>query len=994
VTHIPPTPRSRRRGWREALAVSAALVLAASLIAISPSPTPARAAEVFSDGFETGDLSKWTAFHGMTVQTQQVLAGTYAARSSGSVSWMSRTLPDPSAEVAIAFQARFVARSSAVILARVTPSSGPWFIQLLVNKGGKLAYRNNVTDVTRVSGAVLSTGRWYALEMRLMIAGASSTVEVLLDGAVVPELTQTENLGSSPAVSFELGNRPSGRSYDLAVDEVVVGSEAGGGGGGCPVEWATVPAPSTVHALTGVSGIAEDDAWAVGFLKGTQAVPTAARWNGSSWRTVAVDDVGDDRSAFNAVDASSASHAWAVGYIWSGGGESGAVYRTMTQRWDGTRWTLVPSPNQGAGSNDLVDVDVRSTTDAWAVGYRMDGDVKKTLAMRWNGTAWSVVATPSPGSASSGLTAVVAVSADEAWAVGYRGDGVGYEPLILRWNGLDWVVRDASALDLGRETILTGVAAVGSGNVWTVGYGNGSSGYLPVTGHLVTGTWASVPADDPGDPVAVVQDVAVGSGGIPWAAGFRHGNRAGSETTLIQRHADGAWGTVASPNASPSDNALYGITDVPGTTRLWAVGRSEQDALILTACPGTTTSVVAPAPEPTSSLGEPASGSVTSAADEAPASLATAIDVKALDVAGTAGLRFEAHTFPPTVFDHDGDGWDDVMLNRHYEAGSTLFINNRDGTYSPVFTFPRLDRHGCDAGDVSGDGRPDLYCTTGANYGTDAKANELWIQTAGGWEDRAAASHVLDPFGRGRDAQLVDADRDGDLDLYVGNIRERGDGLPSPNRFLLNSGGTFVPAQGFGLDVELRVGCVDAADLDGDAYRDLLVCTNAGPTLYRNDGGTGFEDVTETLAPALKGSDGAVADVNGDGRPDLVMVQAGYVRIWIQTSTGTFVKRAELAQSGAQKVAVGDVDLDGLPDIYVLRGATSGSTNASDVMLLNDGDGLTYSSMTMPGSPGGSADSVEPIDHDHNGQTDFLVMNGDGLHNTPGFTQLIAFFPA
>jgi len=428
---------------------------------------------------------------------------------------------------------------------------------------------------------------------------------------------------------------------------------------------------------------------------------------------------------------------------------------------------------------------------------------------------------------------------------------------------------------------------------------------------------------------------------------------------------------------------------------MWAVGRAGGDAAILTACPHV--SVVAPTSDASSPSTDVTSTSTTAArliAPPAPPTVASAagVDVVAVDVAAQAGLRFQMRSFVPVVFDYNRDGSPDVFMNHHYDTGTGIYRNRGDGTFKLVQSFPRVDRHGCAAGDVSGDGRPDLYCSTGANYGTDVKANELWVQTRTGWADKAIAERVGDPFGRGRFTALLDANRDGHLDLYVGNLRERGDGLPSHSQFWLGTGSSFTPAPGFGLDTELRVGCALTDHFNRDRFPDLLICTNAGPKLYRNDGGTGFSDVTASIAPGLKGSDGTSTDLNGDGRVDLAMVQNGTVQVWLQAGSGSFSKKATVQVAGALHIAAGDVNADGLPDLFVLRGATSSSSNAPDQVLLNTGGGRTYSSVGVPGDPGGFADSVVPIDYDGNGLMDFLVMNGDGTTPTVGYSQLIAFF--
>jgi hypothetical protein len=96
---------------------------------------------------------------------------------------------------------------------------------------------------------------------------------------------------------------------------------------------------------------------------------------------------------------------------------------TLIEHWNGAAWSVVPSPNVGAGSNALIAVDARSATDAWAVGSWTDtsGDIPilRPLVLHWNGVAWSRVAAPSSGTSDSWLTSVVAPAGrTDAWASG------------------------------------------------------------------------------------------------------------------------------------------------------------------------------------------------------------------------------------------------------------------------------------------------------------------------------------------------------------------------------------------------------------------------------------------------------------------------------------------------------------------------------------------------------------------------------------------------
>jgi hypothetical protein len=93
----------------------------------------------------------------------------------------------------------------------------------------------------------------------------------------------------------------------------------------------------------------------------------------------------------------SSTNAWAVGEYTADG--NGAV-RTLIQHYDGTGWTIVPSPNRLLGTdrnqiNTLLGVTAITSSDVWAVGYTVSlDDPYQTLTMHWNGTAWSIVDSP------------------------------------------------------------------------------------------------------------------------------------------------------------------------------------------------------------------------------------------------------------------------------------------------------------------------------------------------------------------------------------------------------------------------------------------------------------------------------------------------------------------------------------------------------------------------------------------------------------------------
>src|SRR5207253_1359432 len=83
--------------------------------------------------------------------------------------------------------------------------------------------------------------------------------------------------------------------------------------------------------------------------------------------------------------------------------------RTLVEHWNGSQWSVVPSPN-GAGNNALNGVAAVSANDVWAVGSISN----QTLIEHWDGTQWNIV--PNPGNGI--LYAASALSANDVWAVG------------------------------------------------------------------------------------------------------------------------------------------------------------------------------------------------------------------------------------------------------------------------------------------------------------------------------------------------------------------------------------------------------------------------------------------------------------------------------------------------------------------------------------------------------------------------------------------------
>jgi hypothetical protein len=173
------------------------------------------------------------------------------------------------------------------------------------------------------------------------------------------------------------------------------------------------------NELMAVTAVSPRSAWAVGWASDNSSgsVPLIEHWDGRSWRRVRVRGVGA-YSELDGVSAASARDVWAVGR----GENARGVGETLTERWNGTTWHRVASPSPGLpGHARLSAVATLSPSRAWAVGSFLNaGGGIQTLIERWNGTAWRQVPSPNPGGRATDneFTAVSTAPGGLTWAVG------------------------------------------------------------------------------------------------------------------------------------------------------------------------------------------------------------------------------------------------------------------------------------------------------------------------------------------------------------------------------------------------------------------------------------------------------------------------------------------------------------------------------------------------------------------------------------------------
>ena len=116
---------------------------------------------------------------------------------------------------------KIVSMPSNVYLLKFRTATGTSLTELYVSSTGKLAYRNDTTGTAVTSTTNVTSTVWHDLQAHVTINGASSQVEVWLDGVPVADLSKLESLGTLPIGRLQLGDNSTGRTYDVALDNVI-----------------------------------------------------------------------------------------------------------------------------------------------------------------------------------------------------------------------------------------------------------------------------------------------------------------------------------------------------------------------------------------------------------------------------------------------------------------------------------------------------------------------------------------------------------------------------------------------------------------------------------------------------------------------------------------------------------------------------------------------------------------------------------------------------
>lgn len=356
-----------------------------------------------------------------------------------------------------------------------------------------------------------------------------------------------------------------------------------------------------------------------------------------------------------------------------------------------------------------------------------------------------------------------------------------------------------------------------------------------------------------------------------------------------------------------------------------------------------------------------------------------------------------------SLADLNGNGKLDILLADSIANDVSVLMGNGNGTFQTPFVFSSGGTIPATVVpiDLNGDGIPDLVVANQTCCSGDATVAVFLGNGDGTFRQPAiydAGGLAFDNNGLGpAEIAVIDVNRDGKPDIVVATC-----GAPTATNcgssdgfigvLLGNGDGTFQPA--ISQDEGSPGGTsIAVADVNGDGKPDVLVttpicllstdCPAGGVSVMLGDGTGKFQKGVVYSTGAWAAGGIAIADLNGDGRPDVVVGGCAASNCWAASGTltvllgrgdGTFEPAVVYDTPPLPDgIAIADVNLDGKLDVVT----PNVISNPSIVILLGNGDGTLQPPVMFPVETSGYSVAIGDLNGDGKPDIVFADLSGD-----------------